>query len=566
MSFQDLLKQPLPSQMGDDYITEAVTLKDIGSILKGIGDLKSTYKTSTKEIKESIKSIKNQMSSNKFKGALNSINICRKKVISDRNEISKQIKALESKGLTKGIIKKILAGEIITAGASGVLNTVSTGRTIQKGKQLDSQINKTKKEIEDLANSKERTNAVNELNRLSSESRSATASYIKKSNEAIANKDFKSFDKLSDEHRRISNDYTDQKDKHYKTLDRIADEVDKKNTTLINTTTDRSLNKKHLDENIKAAIVDAAVIGGAYALTKAKLGPFVTISETYEKYYDGVQKTLDELEDKCEKQSQNIKECLLDFVMLNQDMEMLMESVEESEYMEAGKVENLNKIRVEVKKYKTMSKDAVKELKDMVTKIREQIKAGDFKSAKQAIKSCRTKLNDYRNKGIKQRDLIKSLGLNNKNIDKFGKMSGNISKAGQIALVGSLVAKNERWRTAVKADDAEKANNKKDLKKYEKQYDVAKTADKGFSTAGKVVAGVGIAAALGAAYIFSYYKCVNATLTYFTNLPGILDDLEKKCKTGSRDIKESMIDFVIATQDIEMVLESAEEIDYIDEE
>jgi len=293
MSFQDLLKQPLPSQMDSDYyMTEAVSIKNAGEILKGVKTLKTTYKTSMKEIKESIKSIKNQMSSKKFSGALNSIHICRKKVINDRNEISKQIKNLESKGLTKSFVKKLSTGIEI---AGNVAITASAIHSMPKIQPYATGL------ISDIMykSDKAKSNSNNQTDNCAN-----SYGFVNKDGTPIS----------EEEAEKMWNAFVKRREKEAKQQVK----------------TESSSDIKKLAKAAAPVIATTA----ATTLTYNKVQSFITIQETYEKYYDGIQKTLDKLEDKCEKQSQNIKECLIDFVITSQDMEILLESAEEIDYID----------------------------------------------------------------------------------------------------------------------------------------------------------------------------------------------------------------------------------------
>jgi hypothetical protein len=220
MSFQDLLKQPLPSKLNNRCIvSEGVAIKDIDYVKTTSQQIQDIFIGRLRKNKEMIKSIKEKIKSGQFEKAIQDISTYRNEINTEYKKMDNLIKSVESKGFTKK----------------------TTWQTMY---------------------------------------------------------DFKNS---------TNDDKTDD--------DTIKGKI---NNAI-------SKGKQFGKDAIKATI-NLGPVARSYS-------KFIGIYTTYKKYYDGILKTLDELEDKCEKQSQNIKECLIDFIIASQDMEILLESSEEIDYI-----------------------------------------------------------------------------------------------------------------------------------------------------------------------------------------------------------------------------------------
>jgi hypothetical protein len=362
MSFQDLLKQPLPSQMENDYVMEAANPAKIAA---DVMDLNKTYKASTKAINDDIKSIRITVKRKRFNEALNIINTCRKDVISDRNEIGKMIKSIESNGLNKNTIRAVMLGTTVVAGTklaidSSVRSKLKSKKDDLYDKYANSGSEYAKAYVKSLSydtSIEEEQNQIKnyidrDINSHTSDLEKAIKErdkYREKVNQYEPDdpgkelcmkflQDAESRCELINE--RIKKAKNDKKvainnigklqTKRRKAMDEC------KSAKNANDAADKEFKKAKADvskHNMKAATSNTVLAAGG-GVTYATIKLFMLIKNNYEKYYDGVQKTLDELEDKCEKQSQNIKECLIDFVITSQDMEILLESAEEIDYID----------------------------------------------------------------------------------------------------------------------------------------------------------------------------------------------------------------------------------------
>ena len=278
MSFSDLLKQPLPSK-SDTVAMESVDIKNIKTIITDSENLVSDYNESRNSITQSLKVIRMGIQNDKFVAAKNSIKKLEAKVKADYNDIERTVKSLESKGLTEKNINKICATLSIGLVGAGIAGGIARNK-YKEAKEN----NPTGSDYAEVHSSWDK-----HIDRLSKYP--VKKGHSKDAEETIKQAELGKVNEL-------------------KNLDALKAKTKKLGT---------------ISDTASVGIVGASI---TTAMITSCFSKFSKVRNSYKDFYETTLKTLDDLSEKCDKESKNIKECLVDYVVLSNNIQMLMESDE----------------------------------------------------------------------------------------------------------------------------------------------------------------------------------------------------------------------------------------------